>query len=883
MRFITITVLLSLFACNSAFSQQTTQLSAGELKQYDEQCKQLVNYLEGTLNFIGDPEKAPSEKDIIINQSYLKIFQSEETQIEDDLDPNREMAMNKNVQAYLKDVDFFFQKVVFAFEINSIDQLVNDNGQITFKVTLNRNLSGVTIKNDTLENNQIRYVEINLNPVQKDLKIASIYTTKPDRGEELKYWWENMADSWKGYFGDSIPVIDTISFSKITAFNDSTLITDRWKEDYRIDTLIAFEGDTLRFTQVHDSLHYLGDTIIDSTLHYLRVYDTIPFDAAFIYKNLKQFAEIKTIDIPDNKTFTDLQPLTELNELQQIDLSNTLIDDLAPLRNLNKLEIINCSGSSVNSLDQLRYSSTLRRLDCSNTTVSNIEVLAYLNNLNYLNLSNTKIQSLDPLSALDGLYYLSLMGTQQSDFTAISNLTGLSDLNISETNVTDLGSISTMTGIQNLNISNTPVTDLSPLTNLTSLNILEANHSKINDLQPLVDLESLKFIYCDNTGINGEKSQQFMEAKQNCLVVYNTEKLKQWWYDLPEIYKEIAREKMTIDDPVTTEQLHMIINQTSIDFSGKSEISDIGPLSMLHRLENVNLENTAVDDLSALGRLNNLRELNISGTKVASFEPLLNIQNLRSVNCENTQISNLLPLTNNINLSTIYCDYSEIVQENVLKFQDTVPGCLVIYQSDELESWWNRLNDTWQKVFNTQMNFKDDYGRENLQRLANLPKIEIMDNSSIRDLGPLSIFMRLEVLTVSNTAVKNITPITKLPKLRKLHVPSNPISVVTNITNLPSIQELNIENTSVSNLKVIGQIAQLKSLNIAGTPIKNLKGLETLGNLEVLIINNTPVKNLKPIVGLMSLKELKCYRTGISEKNIEKYKSGNPGVDVAYY
>ena len=149
-------------------AQEAASLTNEEIDEYKEQSKQLILFLEGTLNFLGDPNEVPSEKDIIINQSFAKIFQSDETQVEDDLDPNRKMALNKDVQAYLKDVDFFFKEVQFLFEITTIDQLVNDNGQTVFKITLNRNLNGITVNADTIENNQIRYVEINLNPVQAE-------------------------------------------------------------------------------------------------------------------------------------------------------------------------------------------------------------------------------------------------------------------------------------------------------------------------------------------------------------------------------------------------------------------------------------------------------------------------------------------------------------------------------------------------------------------------------------------------------------------------------------------------------------------------------------------------------------------------------------------
>jgi Leucine-rich repeat (LRR) protein len=263
--------------------------------------------------------------------------------------------------------------------------------------------------------------------------------------------------------------------------------------------------------------------------------------------------------------------------------------------------------------------------------------------------------------------------------------------------------------------------------------------------------------------------------------------------------------------------------------------------------------------------------------------PLRGLKNLNFLACEQTGVDELRSLTGNRHLQLIYCDGSQIDQAEVLRLKDSLPDCLVIYQSEKLKKWWSELDETWQKTFEQQMSFKDDYGRENIQRLVDLPKVEIVDNSSIRDLQPLAVFLQLEMLTISNTGIKDIQPLTSLPKLSTLNIPNNPIADVSGIASISSLKELNVENTAVSDLSYIGQLPELKKLNIAGTPIKNLKGLEPLENLEVLFINNTQVKSLKQIDGKSSLKVLKCYRTQISSKNIEKFKANNQGVDVEYY
>jgi hypothetical protein len=50
-------------------AQNEVKLSAEEIKSYKQQSKMMISYLEGTLNFLGDPDEVIAEKEIIIKES----------------------------------------------------------------------------------------------------------------------------------------------------------------------------------------------------------------------------------------------------------------------------------------------------------------------------------------------------------------------------------------------------------------------------------------------------------------------------------------------------------------------------------------------------------------------------------------------------------------------------------------------------------------------------------------------------------------------------------------------------------------------------------------------------------------------------------------------
>jgi len=885
MRIRQITLLLGfIFASLLIQAQEEPQLTAEEIEAYSEQSKQMVKYLEGTLNFLGDPNEVALEKEVIINQSFLKMFQSDEVQIEDDLDENREIPISKDVQAYLKDIDFFYKSVVFTYEVNTVEQFVNENKQVYFKVTASRNLQGITIEDDTVNNNQVRYLEVNLDAYKQDLKIASIYTTQPDVKRELRYWWNNLTVEWRNFFSEQVdPVYDTLPLNRIVYFEDSLIVIERPEQQILTDSVIVSEGDTLSFEGIDDSRPIVGDIvqIIDTVI--IGVPDTIAVDIAPIYKRLVQIDGMKVLDISADSLLMDLAPVSQLSDLVEINLSNSLVSDLDPLRNLNKLEKINCSGSAVIVINDLRYAANLTAFDCSQTGISDISVVANFKKLNSLKLSNSAVKSILSLAELPALSQLSLSGITLDNPEELGNLSAVTNLDLSNSGFDNIDPLDSLFQLQNLNIDSTAIVSLAPLRKLQSLSTIEANHTQITDLSPLENLASLKIIYCDNSGITDEEAIRFMQQNENCLVIYNTEKLRLWWDEMPVTYKDIIHSKMTVSEPVSTEEMHAIINLTKIDLSGHIEIQSLEPLKILHRLEELNIEGTSIQDLSPLSGLTNLKVLNLNNTKVEDLSPFNSHANLKTVRCENTQVSDLLPLKNNSFLQIVYCEGSGILQFNVLELKQSIPECLVIYQTNKLQAWWTDLNEGWQSVFHDQLEMDEQPSPEQLQALVDLTTISLNDNSSIQNLNPLYIFVRMTELNVSKTSVTDISPITTLPNLRVLNLPNNPISDLATLAQLTNLEELNIENTSVEDLDLVGTLAHLRILNISGTKINNLKPIRDLQNLEKLFINNTDIKNLKFIEKMESLKELRCYNTRLKASKVDEFKLTHPGMEVVFY
>ncbi len=872
---------IGLFSFGSLVAQQSTvNLSPDEVEAYKTQCTQMIKYLQGTLNFLGDPTNPPAEKEIIINNSYLKIFENDKVQIEGDLDAHRVVPIHKDVQAYLKDVVFFFKKVTFTFHITSIAPMLTQNGRIYFKVTMNRNLKGVTVEGDSIDNNQLRYVEINLDLEKNNLKIASIYTKKLNDDIEIQYWWNHLSPAWKNYFGKSIRVYDSIPLNRIISFSDTNLVVETEKmipaDSIQPDSTQS-ASDTTHLEPMQDSMTEVDDSV-------MVVPDTLIMrNTGLMLQLIHHLRNAREVDISDNLDIENLAPLSEMDNLRYLNCAHTLVDNLTPLRSLSRLQTLDITGCPVESLNPLRYVSAIREIDAAYTSIGKVKVLENLKNLEMLNLAHTHIDSLPDLRNLQNLRTLELDATPLQSIDSLASLTRLTNLNIAKTTVKDFAPLANLTALQSLNLDSTLIADLQPLSTLDSLSVLQINGTRVSNLLPLAQLPALKYIYCDNSGVNSKSATAFNRLNPETQVIYNSQKLEKWWKALPEVWKNIFITHANLRKPVTKEQLHKLLLLKKLNVKGNTEVHTLRPLTMLIQLRELNISGTGVSNLKPLSTVRTLRRLDISHTRVHLLTPLQKLKNLKTINIEHTAIHDLLPLSGNSNLSVVLADSTQVKQKNVFALERHLPQCLVLFQTSRLKLWWNNLEEAWQNVFAEQMELDNTPTAEQLQQLVNRKQINVSNHLNIENVEPLTIFVQLQTLKLDNTGVTDITPITGLKRLKQLRISNSPLWDITGLASMKQLESLNLQNTSVEDLYPLQGLHQLQKLNISGTRVKNLKPLAGLSNLRELVINNTRVNSLKYVMPLSRLTLLRCDHTLLRARKVQNFKEKHPKTKVIFY
>lgn len=787
------------------FSAQVGQAqTVADSTRYHDEVRSLVGFFEYMLNSIGSAKTPARDKEVIITQSYKKIFSSAEVQIEDDLILDRKVITNKDVSAYLRDVDFFFKEIRFGFENIEIRKMEKADDSFYFLVSFENSVNGTTIDDENHSSIKERFLEINLNEETGDLKIASVYSTKVSREKELQLWWESLSYAWIREFKKYVPF----------------------------------------------------DSITDQAL--------------------LKIASIDSLDLSGNQFILDLEPLPALRNLAVLDISHTKISEIKPLRYAKNLGKLVATGTPVSDITSLQYFEKLTHLDLSQTELLDISILERLRKLEYLDLSHTSVFMFEPIQHLNSLVEINLSGTAFSDPTLLSGSVSLEKVDLSRTSISELDPFKGLKEVVHLNVSETGIGDINDLEGHPALEVLFINRTSVNDLEPLINNHNLKKVYADFTGITAQMASEFMAKKINTVVVTNSERIMEWWKNLPANWRIIFTQLLGKENP-EKEDIVKLMNLDSLDLSHK-KLYEPGPLKKFQRLRYLDVSGNLFTDFTFTANMDDLQILKGSDLPVESTQGLEKKTKLKVLVLERSLMKNIQALVYLNKLEEININDTHVDEGQIVSYLKSNPKTVVIYQSEELINWWSNLSPEWKNAFGL-MN-PDAY---QLHELMQRKEVSIV-NQRISSLAPLSVFINLEKIVLDKINVIHMDQLYKEHKrLSYVSCTNTPLQTIVGIRQLKGLKSLNISNTAVDDLKELSGLTSLENLDCAGTGIKNLKGISGLHSLESLDISNTRIWKLARLSEMKNLKTLVCYNTRLRPHEIEEFKVQFPECEVTYY
>ena len=787
--------LLILFFWLSIVAQGQTikGYSADQLAELSIKVEDQVRFLEFLLNTVGNSQTSARDKDVIIRESYLKIFRDGKVQIEDDLVLDRKVVTNKDVSAYFKDIEFFYKNIEFKLKIREIKPGQKENGQIFFLASLDRTLTAVGLKGEKISNTKPRFIEVNLDEKSEELKIASIYTTKISRDDELKAWWTSLDADWKSYFKSRFQLskTDTVELAKLYQF-------------------VAV-----------DSLNLSGK----SQIKHLRP--------------LSELRDLKFLDISQT-AIEDLAPISNVTFLESLNLSNTPTSAIKFIKYSDRLRYLDISNTKIEDISELVNLTNLQALKAEKTSIGSFAVLNQFKSLQELNLNESGFNNMENLKDLSSLESLSLSKNYILNFSLLSKLTSLTKLDLSETNFEDLASISSLTKLVQLDVTACKVSDLSPLNSLASLKKIAADETELSTEDATLFVQNNPNILL----IHHVKDLQSwweslsMAWKQALVKINPSLELDKPGIEI--LTQTLNLPSLDLDDSEIESLIPVVrfVALTSLSLSNNVLIDNLLPLQEVKTLQLVTAKNTSIQDASPLKENVLLKRIDLEASPIVSIAALSGLTELNYLNVNGSQVKEVeFPefLQRRPDVSIIYRsdsltswweglneDWKQILSE---KFKLTSSPTI-----DELHQLTAVSSLSLERVSFTSL--------EPLTIFNNLRKLAVFDSPTMV-LSPLSQLTKLTSLTLSQIPAIDYLPIAGLVKLEELDLSNTGIEGVAALIKLTNLKKLNLSGTNIKSLKGLETLGKLEELDIASTDLRSLKALEDIMGLKKLICFNT--------------------------------------------
>ena len=496
---------------------------------------------------------------------------------------------------------------------------------------------------------------------------------------------------------------------------------------------------------------------------------------------------------------SDVSLLKNLVKLEKLHLNGNDISDVSPLKNLVKLEELELEFNDISDVSPLKNLVNLKTLDLTGNTVSDVSPLENLINLTYLDLWKNPITDATPLAGLQKggtvirvlfipnddevnipdpnlrsviakqlktpitqghmkrLTHLSAIGHSIRDLTGLEFATNLEILPLSDNNISDVSPLENLVKLEKLWLRNNNISDVSPPENLVNLKTLNLNGNAISDVSPLENLVNL--IYLDIRDNPITDATPLTGLKKNGT----------------RIIDDSFDEPVNIPDPNLRSAIRTqrkIPGNAPITYGSMSHLTSLGHSKSI----------TDVSDLTGLEFATNLVSLRLSRTNLSDLSPLENLVNLEVLYVHGTGLSDLSPLENLVNLRQL-------------------------------------------GVFDPGLSDID------ISPLANLVKLETLNlrNNDISDVSSLENLVKLKTLRLQNNNISDVSPLENLVKLEELHLNDNNISDVSPLENLVKLEELHLNDNNIS----------------------DVSPLENLVNLQLLYLGGNPITDATPLIGLV--------------------------------
>lgn len=774
----------------------------------EKRVRDIIAFLEFVLNTLGSESTPARDKEVVITESYSKIFRDAKVQIEDDLDATRNVITNKDVPAYLKDVDFFFKEVKFTFDVERV-QSDEVDGKKFYKVSATRNLTGVTAEGETINNNSPRFIELNYDPATQDLKIVSMYTKGFDEKQAMLNWWSEMSYEWQSLFRKLTNKVDSVSLSDIRQMSSITEI------DLSNNQMIQNIEPLTRLTNLQ-KLNISGTPINDLA-------------------PIRNLTELQEVDA-SRSAITDISVLKYANKMIRLNIANTLVADIAAVKRMPALQVLNASGTRISDFTPLIDLVALTTVDVSKTQVSSLTPLQNLAAIQVLDISSTPVADLAPIAGLKAVTELSIDSTNVVNATPIGQMTGLTIISLNYTKIASLDALKSLPKLQKVYCDHTPIrqeaADAFMAAKKGTLVVFDSKDLKQWWETLPKDWQSL--LYKDSK--DGK-----IPSKDELAILANKDSINlngsQYIVDL-EPLRRLPKLKV------------ILVNKTGI--------KDLQALKDHREIQYLDVSDTEISDISVATKFPQLKTLKMDRTKVQDLDPLSSLKSLTTVYADDTGIHDIHAsdfLAKNSKCLLVYKTY------HVERWWGRLPA----EWKAALEKQMKVGDNPTREVLHQLVEQKSlNLGEANVSELSSLGEFVRLEELSvsgtmIQDLSTLS-NLSIKALRITNSPLKTLEGITALPDLNELDISNTPITDLRPMAKLNNLAKFSCAGTQVRKLDALEILGFLEYLDCSNTGVGRLDG-----------VFNLPLKTLKCYNTNLSSRQVDKFKQAHSDCQVVFY------------
>jgi hypothetical protein len=778
-----------------AFSNVSAQDLGGytkqEIKDLSQKVEDQVQFLEYFFNTVGSQDTPARDKDVIIRESYKKIFRDGKVQVEDDLLLDRKVITNKDVTAYLKDIEFFFKDAAFKFKVREVKPFLRDNGELSFIVSMDRTLTATGLNKEKITNTKQRFVEINVDKRSNELKIASIYTTKLSRDIELQEWWASLSFTWEDYFRKKIGLSET----------DSITVENL----YKISSI--------------DSINFAGNNFVQ---------DLTPLAA---------LRDLKFIDI-SNTNITELNPISNVTFLTSLNIANTPTSDIQFIKYSDRLTHLDISGTQIRNISELENLKQLHTLKMAGTPIESFEVLNSFSALRALYARESGFNNLENIADLEALQVLDISKNYLINFELLSGLEALEEINLQETNILDLSPLAGLEKLKVVNINQTDVQDLKPLSGKQQVQRVYADRTQISEASADDFVRRNRRVLLIHHVENLQTWWDDLTLPWKEVLTKSNPRINMATPSIEDLSAAIGVDSLDLSGSGVI-SLGPVLKFKKLNYLNfdDTKVQDLAPLAEVRTLSSISGKNTEVRSLQPLTNHTEIIRLDFRDSPVTSINPLKSLSALAYLNVDGSQIDH----------EEVPAFLAEVPQANIIfrspqleewwsMLDDTWKGIfeaqfekMPVLDLEKLHSW------TASPVLDIER--KSISNLQPLTIFVNLRKLSIFD-VPLMDIAAVNELILLEELRISQAPVTNLNHLSNLAALKSLDLSNTGIEDLRPLGQLTALEQLNLSGTNIKVLRGLETLRELKELDVASTNIRSLKPVQGL-NLQRLSCFNT--------------------------------------------